>query len=128
MKPSTPALVKVAQEVRDLRAVLLWSSVGATTLAAGFLGMGIAYNQEHNRYILGTPEAEENKELSVIGYAVAGGFAALAVAGWTTYLLHRKGVLQRLGPGGGSDPVERASWISVGPTRGGAALLGRVTF
>jgi len=127
VKPITPVEVKVAQEVVDLRAVLLWSSVGATAVAAGFLGMGIAYNLEHNRYLLGTPEAEENKDLSVIGYAVAGGVAALAVAGWTTYLLHRKGVLERLGAGEGGGLSERASF-NVGPTPGGAALFGRVSF
>ena len=127
VKPATPMEVKVGQEVTDLRAVLLWTSVGATAVAAGFLGMGIAYNLEHNRYILDTPEADENRDLSVIGYAVAGGVAALAVAGWTVYLLHRKGVLERLGGGVGEDPTERASF-GVGPTRGGAALFGRVFF
>ena len=56
--------------------------------------MGLTYNVRHNDYITGTPEADRNKRLSVVGYGIAGGVAALAAASWTLYLLHRRKVLQ----------------------------------
>lgn len=125
--PGEPRKVRVELKVIDLRTALLVASAGATAVAAGFLGVGIAYNLEHNRYILNTPEADEAREMSVLGYAVAGGAAALAVAGWTAYLLHSRAVKAHLGSGRGTSALERAS-LGVAPTPGGASLLGRLSF
>lgn len=87
---------QVALRLRDHRTPWLVASVCLTAAAAGMMGMGVAYNVRHNRYISDTPEADEQKKLSVIGYATAGGIAAAATASWIIYLLHRRNVLRLL--------------------------------
>jgi tetratricopeptide (TPR) repeat protein len=123
--PAEPRDLQVEQAVIDVRTVLLVASASASAVAAGFLGVGVAYNLEHNRYIKGTVEADEAREMSIVGYAVAGGAAAMAVAGWTAYLLHRRSVNNLLDQG--DAPGDRHS-LGIAPTPGGAALFGRVTF
>lgn len=90
----------------DHRTLLLVTSITATAVAVGFLGVGAHYNTRHNDYISETPEADDTRRLSVMGYAVAGGSAAVAAASWTLYLLHRRKVLRLLSaaplPGGGA--------------------------
>ncbi len=117
---------QVTLEVIDLRTALLIAGISATALAAGFFGVGVAYNVENNRYVHGTAEADDARNLSVTGYAVAGGAAAIAVASWTVYLLHRRAVKRRL------SAQEAASHYS--PTVGvihcqdGVTAVGAVTF
>lgn len=84
----------VEMQVVDRRTLWLSSSAGLSAVAAGFLTMGIYFNVRHDNFMLGTPEADDNKRLSVIGYAVAGGVAAVAIASWTLYWLHRRKVLR----------------------------------
>lgn len=81
-------------QVVDRRPLWLGTSIGLSAAAAGFLAMGVVYNVRHDDFILGTPEADEHRRLSIVGYAVAGGVAAAAIVSWTLYLLHRRRVLQ----------------------------------
>lgn len=112
---------RVDLRLRDHRTLLLITSVSTAAVAAGFFGVGLGYNVEHDRYIAGTAEADQARELSVMGYAVAGGAAALSVVSWTLYLLHRRAVLRRLATGGSSAAL-------VAPTEGGASVVWRVSF
>lgn len=92
LRAGKPVTRPVELEVIDRRTLWLSTSAGLSAVAAGFLGMGIYFNARHDNFMLGTPEADDNKRLSVIGYAVAGGVAALALASWTLYWLHRRSV------------------------------------
>ena len=85
---------RVTLGVSDHRARWLVASICASAVAAGFLAMGVAYNVRHDNFITDTPEADQNRRLSVAGYAISGGVAALAAASWTLYLLHRRKVLR----------------------------------
>jgi len=85
---------RVDLRVSDHRTAWLVTSASLSAVAAGLLGFGAYHNARHNDFISGTPEADDSKRLSVIGYAAAGGVAALAAASWTIYLLHRRKVLR----------------------------------
>ena len=106
-------------QVVDRRTLWLSTSAGLSAVAAGFLAMGVYFNVRHDDFILGTPEADDNKRLSVIGYAVAGGVAAAAVAGWTLYFLHRRKVLRL---------TEGSAAAAVAPVKGGVSVAGVVSF
>lgn len=85
---------RVDLRVSDHRTTWLVTSASLSAVALGLVGFGAYHNARYNDFISGTPEADDSKRLSVIGYAVAGGAAALAAASWTIYLLHRRKVLR----------------------------------
>jgi tetratricopeptide (TPR) repeat protein len=104
--------------VTDHRTAWLIASLSLTAVAGGLLGLGAFYNVRHNDFLVDTPEADDNRRLSVIGYATSGGAAALAAVSWTFYLLHRGRVLRLM----------ETKRISLAPLPGGALAAGRLSF
>jgi len=117
---------RIAMRVTDHRTLWLVTSLCATAAAGGLLAMGAYYNARHNDLLLDTPEADDARQMSVIGYSVAGGAAALAAAGWTVYLLHRRRVL-RLKT---EQPIASTQRGGIGllPLPGGTMAVGTIGF
>jgi tetratricopeptide (TPR) repeat protein len=102
----------VELEVVDHRTIWLSTSLALSAVAAGFLVAGIYYNVHHDNLILETPEADEARRSSIIGYAVAGGVAALALVSWTLYYLHRRRVLRLLHEAPAPGRAGLTGWLS----------------
>jgi len=66
----------------------LWlaSTVTSTLLAAGAEAMAIAFYVKANQHFEGTPPFDDDRTLVVVGHAVAGGLAAVAVTSLVLYL------------------------------------------
>ena len=70
----------------------IWLISGITTaaLAAGSFGVGLGYNLKTNNTVKYTDQWDQNHDLSVMGYVMAGGFVAASSVCWILYARARK--------------------------------------
>jgi tetratricopeptide (TPR) repeat protein len=99
-------------------------SIATTALTAGFLGMGIGLNVQHNNQVRDTEEWVRSGHASVAGYVLGGILAAGSAVAWWLYVRSGQTMTSAV-----ATELRAGSVLGVVvPTRGGAVAAGQMRF